>query len=159
MPIAYRVSASVPPVPSPLTLTCESLSFTAAPADKKPTYCSQKYVGRISLATEELQAALNAYGRTHSSAIEEARQEVVDFYEIRTKELGSTIQDQQQVIKNLEDSLSKLGDQITSKQVELKDLTAEHAKAKSAGAAAEKLAEEQKVCALCWSTCLLADAG
>eukprot|EP00192_Tetraselmis_astigmatica_P006463 CAMPEP_0117657470 /NCGR_PEP_ID=MMETSP0804-20121206/5349_1 /TAXON_ID=1074897 /ORGANISM="Tetraselmis astigmatica, Strain CCMP880" /LENGTH=440 /DNA_ID=CAMNT_0005463929 /DNA_START=1029 /DNA_END=2351 /DNA_ORIENTATION=- len=126
-------------LPQELVANC-----TASQNGKKPAFCEQKYVGRISMATDELQAALNSYGRIHSNAIEEARQEVVEFYEVRTKELNATIQAQKQLIIALNESVGKLEEQLASKKLELKDLNAEHSKAKSAGSAAVKAAEEQK---------------
>lgn len=126
-------------------MTVALLRCTASPEDKKPAFCSQKYVGHISMATEELHAALNSYSNMHGKAIEMARQEVVEFYQARSLELDSTLQEQQKVIHSLEQAMGKLGDQLTAKTLELTRTTENLKREQKAGKQAEKAAEESKV--------------
>ena len=116
----------------------------AAPEDNKPNYCSQKYVGHISMATNDLAMALTAFSKSHNSAVEEARQEVVEFYEVRTQELGATIEEQNMVIRSLEQSMGKLGDQLTSKKIDLERTSEELKKAVSSSKALQRTEADSK---------------
>lgn len=136
--------------------TCSADNLSGLPAElvanctgipegqPKPTYCSQKYVGTISLATQELQSALHSYNMKHNSAIEEARREVVDFYEVRTAELAGTIETQQATITGLQGRLRGMEDQLTARKIELNKINTEYRTIKDVAAASEKEAKALK---------------
>jgi len=121
-------------LPAELVANCTSVPEGQA----KPSYCAQKYVGTITLATAELQSALNSYNAKHGSAIEEARREVVDFYEARTAELAAMVDAQQGTVAGLRDTLRGMEDRLTAKKLELGQATTQAQTLKDVAAAAEK---------------------
>ena len=88
--------------------------------------------------------ALSAFSKSHNSAVEEARQEVVEFYEFRTHELGATIEEQNMVIRSLEQSMGKLGDQLTSKKIDLDRTSEELKKAVTSSKALQRTEADSK---------------